>query len=438
MSNNLNFLLFDGYRDILNNPTTHYSMDKGVNFGIGLFNNGCKVNFVTTGKTEFDKENKIKYINNKEITQEFLQSIDVFLIIREMTIEEIFKENDILFEILETKYLKKSEYKTIKIGVKSDSPGWIMNKVFRNLCREKYKDISKGWARKVFDFVCVQSESFKELGKEMMGSENKLIYSRMGVPNTNINFSLYPNPYKYDHSYCVNEKKSLTEDRAYFPNKYNENIEEFNKPGKKIIVYTGRIKNDSGKIIFNMRNIMQKLGNNYELHIFPGSFYIPAIYDSSNNLISERKDCSAKNGSHLLELQNLFTGLINVIVHYPYQHNDMFKYLIHADCGIDFSSSRPSDEISIAGHAKLLEYSYAGVPIVTEDNICNINVVKNTNNCFLLRANASDDDYVEAIKTITKFKNYEKRIKGHNITKENESWDNITNKFLKDIKKYFE
>ena len=427
----VNFLLFDGYRDIINNPTTHYSMDKGVNFGIGLVNNGASVYFVTSGKTE---NNKINYINDKEITYDFLEKIDILLIIREMTIEEIFKQNDILFDILDKKYGNNKVYKKLKIGVKSDSPGWIMNKTFRNLCREKYKDISKGWARKVFDFVCVQSESFKELGKEMMGSLNKLIYSRMGVPNQSINFSLYKNPYTYDHTYCVEDKKSLTEDRAYFPINYKEKIDEFNKPGKKIIIYTGRLKNDSGKIIYNMRNIMQKLGNNYELHIFPGSFYIPATYDTSDNIICERKDCSAKNGSHLLELQNMFNGLINVIVHYPYQHNDMFKYLIHADCGIDFSSSRPSSEISIAGHAKLLEYCYSGVPIVTEENICNIDIVKNTNNCILLRPNASDEEYIDAIKNITKFKDYEKKINAHNITTKNESWDKITEKFLEDIK----
>ena len=426
----VNFLIFDGYRDIINNPTNHYSMDKGVNFGIGLINNESTVYFLTTGKTV---ENKIKFTNNLEIDYNFLEKIDVILIIREMTIEEIFNANDILFELLDKRYNGNKD--KFIIGVKSDSPGWIMNKTFRQLCREKYKDISKGWARKVFNFVCIQSESFNQIGLDMMGDSKKLIISKMGVPNESIDYSLYKNPYNYEHKYCVEDKKFLTDDKAIMP--FNIiNHDDFNKPGKKIIIYTGRIKNDSGKIIINMRNIMQKLGNNYELHIFPGSFYIPAIYDASNNLICERKDCSAKNGSHLLELQNMFSGLVNVIVHYPYQHKDMFKYLIHADCGIDFSSSRPSSEISIAGHAKLLEYSYVGVPIVTEDNICNIDVVKNAGNCILLKPNASDDEYIQAIKEITKFKDYDKRINSHNITRKNESWDIIAHKFLMDIRKY--
>lgn len=55
----------------------------------------------------------------------------------------------------------------------------------------------------------------------------------------------------------------------------------------------GRIKTDSGRIIYVMKDIIDKLGDDYELHIFPGSFL---LYDLETHKINK---CSANNSNHL-------------------------------------------------------------------------------------------------------------------------------------------
>ena len=55
----------------------------------------------------------------------------------------------------------------------------------------------------------------------------------------------------------------------------------------------GRIKTDNGKIIYMIKNIMEKLGDDYELHIFPGSFVI--LNEETNKLTKY----SANNLNHL-------------------------------------------------------------------------------------------------------------------------------------------
>ncbi len=425
------FLIFDGYRDVLNSPNTHYSMDKGLNFARGLVNNNYKVFFFTSGSCE-EKYN-ISFINDSILTYDFLININNVVFIREMVIIEILQKINIIAEIIDNRYFNGIN-DNLKIGVKSDSPIWVSSREYKVFTKNKYKISPTIWARKVFDFICIQSDSFINQAKDVGIPDNKIIKSRMGVPSKltfNLDFNKLKNPYDYKHSYCVNNKKNLGPSKALLPLYYINNpseLDKFNIPGKKIIIFTGRIKTDRGKILFIMKDIMEELGEDYELHIFPGSFFIPL----DNNEIIE---CSARNGQHLVDLQNkIFPESKNVIIHYPYEHNDMYKYLFFADCGIDFSSARPSYEISIAGHAKLLEYSYLGLPIVCEKNVANINIV-DVNNSILLEPNSNKDDYIKAIKKITEYKDYNKRFNTSDITINNENWDLISKEFIKQLEK---
>jgi hypothetical protein len=139
-----------------------------------------------------------------------------------------------------------------------------------------------------------------------------------------------------------------------------------------------------------MKDIMSKL-EDYELHIFPGSFLLPNI-DGSNTR------CSANNVNHLVKLRDfVFSDSKNIIIHYPFEHKDIHKYLYHAYCGIDFSDVRPRNEKSKAGHAKILEYCSVGLPIVCEDNINNLYLVKNGKNAIILPYLSTADDYAKAI-----------------------------------------
>ncbi len=252
----------------------------------------------------------------------------------------------------------------------------------------------------------------------------------MSIPLEAINFNELENPYDINHSYCVDKVSSLTFNKAFMPNYYRDNpnkIHKFNRR-KKIIIYTGRVKVDGGRIFFNMMNIMNLLGEEYELHIFPGSFILP---ETENN---EKQDCSGKNGSHLEKLKNtIFNDSKNVIIHYPYEHKDMYKYLYYADCAIDFSDLRPQDIKTNAGHAKVLEYCAVGVPIVCEENINNVFIINNAKNGILLKGIATDEEYVEAIKYITSGEFKFDKEEAIRITLQNENWNERGKKFIEDI-----
>ena len=148
----------------------------------------------------------------------------------------------------------------------------------------------------------------------------------------------------------------MTSGDSLFPYYYEINpdklIELTSKKRIKII-YMGRIKTDGGKIILMMRDIMEQLGDDYELHIFPGSFLL------FNEQINKVESYSANNSNHLEILRNkIFMESKNVFIHSPFNHKDIKKYLWNVDIGIDFSSSRPLNIKANAGNAKLLEYCY--------------------------------------------------------------------------------
>jgi glycosyltransferase involved in cell wall biosynthesis len=330
--------------------------------------------------------------------------------------------------------IEKNIRKCPKIIVKSDMPLWFHKKETRIGIGRHYGINASvysihQWIIRHIDYICAQNEEFKKLAISRGIPETSIIVSNMGVPNDDINLDKLENPYDINHSYCVWDINELTYGKAWYPLYYQrhpEKIKKFNKK-KTIIVYTGRIKTDRGKIFFNMKNIMEILGNKYELHIFPGSFTIP--------LENETIKCSARNGAHLEKLRKIIFGdSRNIIIHYPYEHQYRYQYLYYADCGIDFSDVRPDPHAkSIAGHAKLLEYCELGLPIVCENNINNVDLVIRGKNGIVLPYLASDDEYASAIRTLCQKKIDREYCR--KITISNENWDNKAREFLEQIYK---
>ena len=220
----------------------------------------------------------------------------------------------------------------------------------------------------------------------------------MGVPNKYPIIEELQNPYDINHNYCVKDMSLLCENKALLPLITNEKFNE----KKIILIYMGRIKTDGGKILYLLRDIMKELGDNFELHIFPGRFIIP-----ESDLIEK----SSKDRNNLKEMQEkIFLESNNVIIHFPFFDNfSKTAYLQYADIGIDFSPSRPNNIKHDAGNAKLLEYCYYGLKVVCEKNIGNSELVELGKNGILLDGIATSQDYVEAIKKINKIeidKNY--------------------------------
>lgn len=405
----MKILIINDLNDILNAKITHFSLDKGLHLGNGLFENGHIVYFLTTGITT---HNKLHFININEVNNGFLETFDLIFLIREALIPNLFEN----FPIIE-KYIVQKNRKT-KIVIKSDSIQWILDKDFRKYISNKYGinhsvRSTVEWCCSNFDYICVQTEEFKKDALILGISKRKIIVSNMAISSIITDLSKINNPYDIYHSYCVKTSAELNFDKALLPLYYINNPDKINDfhTTKTIIVYTGRMKTNGGNIILLMRDIMERLGDKYELHIFPGSFFNPI----------SKTVCSATNGNHLVNLRDtVFANSTNVIIHYPYEHKDMYKYLHFAHCGIDFSDMRPKKDICKAGHAKILEYCCIGLPIVCEENINNLFLVNNGKNGIILPYIASVDDYVHAIKNFD-IKNVDRKY-CQNITYQNENW----------------
>jgi hypothetical protein len=414
----VNILVISEIVDYIKTPPAHFSLSKGYYFSIGLSKiEDIQVYYYTTGQSEII--NSINFINEIDITDEFLKRLNYLILIRETN----------LLDIMKLSFIKNiREYKNIKTYIKCDSIAWINNKVYKKAYENRHKFLN--FILGFFDGICCQTEMLKEEGittlkkihkiNNINNLKKKIIISRMGVPNIipQINMNI-ENPYDINHSYC--NKNNVCYDKALEPCIINEN---YNKK-KCILIYGGRIKTENGNILYFMKDIMKKLGDDYELHIFPGRFSIPNM---------EQSIFSPKNKNHLLIMRNtVFNDSTNVIIHFPYDENNKLKYFKYADIALDFSPVRPRNIKSPAGNAKMLDYCYYGLKIVGETNIGNSELGIEAKNSILIDNIGTVDEYVEAIKKIETMdidRNY-----AINCIINNHNWDIIAKEFYDDITK---
>lgn len=423
----MHFLIINDLVDVKNKKITHYSLDKGLNLGFGFINNGCKVDYVVSTKSFV--ENNITYVNYKELTENKINLYNFVIIIREGIIEEIFNK----FEELK-KFFFNPDRKA-KVIIKSDSCNWIFDKNFRKyinkelLINGSIPSVVK-WINKNIDVICVQNNEFFELGFSNGINKNRMLISNMAIPNLSIDYANLTNPYCADYSYCK-DKRTLNDGDSLLPLYYVNNPDKLSelKNKKRIkLFYMGRIKTDSGRIIYIMKDIIEGLSDDYELHIFPGSFL---LYNLETHQIQK---CSANNSNHLELLRDkVFPNNKNVFIHCPFDHKDIQKYLWYADIGIDFSSSRPNDIKANAGNAKLLEYCYMGLPVVTEKNVNNSYLVANCSNGIILDGIGSTQDYIQSILELTNKIKIDRK-NASKITIQNENWNIRAKEFINELK----
>ena len=316
---------------------------------------------------------------------------------------------------------------------------WIFSKNYFTNFPKIYNADWLSFLKEAFDFICVQTEQFKNEGLKLIKRKrpnryndfkDKIFVSRMGV------FPEHPfkdvkNPYDKNHSYCVDDFSKINKGKALHPLCYTlrNRPYSFDKGvnynlNKTIIVYMGRIRTNQGKIAWMMRDIMKKLGHNYELHVFPGRFNIP----NSNVSVF-----SSKYPSNLQILRDtIFYECNNVIIHFPFDDIDKAQYLQYADIGLDFSSVRPANRSCPAGNAKLLEYCNFGLKVISEKNVNNSHLVESAKCGILLEGVGTVDQYVEAIKKLKDFEyDREAAIKE---TIDNQNWDLIGKEMLDYVK----
>ena len=426
-----NLLVISELCDYKNAQKRHFSLTKGYYISLGL-SKLINTYYITTGESY--QEDKLNVININEIDQLFIQDIKYILLIREANIIDIIESNSVLKKIL----LEDKEDRII--GIKSDALVWLSSKAYHNRFKSEYNINFLDFVKKTFDIICVQTKEAKQSGVKLINHrykqtkewlEQKIVISPMGVPNSDPYIIKTENPYTINHEYCVDECRKLANDKALHPVCYMERYKAFNKNRKNyntkktILIYMGRIKTNKGKTALIMKEIMKKLGETFELHIFPGSF---DIFGSGISKFSSKYP-------HNLQLlrDSIFYDCKNVIIHFPLNDETKHKFLQHAEIGIDFSSTRPRNVKTNVGNAKLLEYCYYGLKVVTEENVCTNHLVKDANNGILIKNIGTVDEYVEAIKLLDTTK-YDKQL-AINETIKSSNWDLIAKNLLNEFKK---
>tara|TARA_Y100000780_G_scaffold232266_1_gene262064 strand:- start:2689 stop:4005 length:1317 start_codon:yes stop_codon:yes gene_type:complete len=425
------FLIIAELDDYLKSIKRHYSFTKGFGIAQGLtkIKSINEVYYLTKG--ESIKYNNVNLINVNEIDQNFMNKITNIILVREHNILDILEINEVI------KHTILNKNKTQSLIMKSDAIEWLWDKRYIKMFKTNYEEDWYDFIINNFNYICCQTEEYKNQSLHLIKSRilnkseefynklyEKIISSRMGVNNINpYKNKTIINPYTVNHEYCIDNGRSLNEELALTPLCYTAKNYKYSKDKQKInfnrtktiLIYMGRLKTDQGKILYTLRDIMNKLGDNYELHIFPGRFVIPTCPVSV---------FSNKYGENLQIMRDIiFHSCTNVIIHYPFNNETQYKYLYNGHIGIDFSSTRPHNKKTLQGNAKLLEYCYYGLKVVTEKNVINSNLVTEANNGILLDNIGTVDDYVRAIKNVENLKIDRNKI--INKTIENHNWDII-------------
>jgi len=414
----------------------HFSSTKGFLFAEGMGKH-VESHYLTTGSSsEIDG---VKLVNIEQIREEGVEKYDLIVITREFVFPKLF---DRVPEILE---LLLDEDRHPIIAHKGDSFGWIKNNDFRRSFSEKtngktvFREIGK-----MFDIICAQTDllaeasmgGLKEEVKELI--KEKIFISRMGVPQR----LPYSKRNKDDiqlfsdkKSYCVDYWFDLKSGYALNPLCFSEkhvsrtsmNRDKYLQDKIKII-YSGRIKIDDGRILYLMKDIMNNLGDDFELHIFPGSFFLP---DVPISVFSSKFSVNVQ-----LIRDRHFAECNNVIVHYPFESRDKDEIMASMDIGLDFSQARPADTKSSMGNAKLLEYCYYGLKTVTEKNVHNSSIALDSGGGIAISGIGSAEKYAESIRKLANMKVDWKIVSKYTFN--NNGWGTIAEEFLQNANSLIE
>lgn len=342
----------------------HYSVRKSFEFGKGLLNNGHEVYVLSKNFT--DTVSGVKHIRYRDIDSKFVSSLDCIFFTIEGHFEKCIDSSDHILDLVK----RKSSGKKTKpyIVVKTGRQRFLKN---TNRGEEFYL--------KAIDFFILQEKKFADdCIKDIEGRSNAVVsYSKMGTPNDS--YTINNNPYT-----------------NYFD--------------KKNILYMGRLRQNPSRMPF-LLNIARKLGDEYLIHILPGTFSKP-------NGVGRNKFGPEKE-ENFLWLCNYFSSE-NIIVHRPVDWGDHWDFVYNADVGIDFSPNKSNQKYP-AGNAKLLEYMSAGLPSVTEITSGNSELVYASNGGVVVENIYDEKSYCSAIVHVANHEYDRERIS--KITKESCSWE---------------
>lgn len=307
----------------------HYSDMKTINLAKGFMSLGYDVYMPKECDTY--GEPGIKLDSMKTFEKSMFQ---VIIFTRENYIKKFSAQYPKIKEIINKVSDSSTPYRVYRFG----KPGWY---------KEVFKDVNDFYIKA--DLILPQTWGIcKKFISTINDNEGKIWASPMGVP----------------------EEIPPASENPYPANKIN-------------MVYMGRFRHTPPRFDF-FNQVMRKLGKNYLLHIFPGSFSINLTEQKRNPMETDQ----------LNFLKKLFSE-DNIIVHEPVPWGKHWNYLQHANIGIDVTPSLHRKGVG-GGNAKLLEYMRTGLPTITEIGVTNLDVMTKVNGGIVVQAN-NVNSYVRGI-----------------------------------------
>ena len=341
----------------------HYSVHKIFGTATGFADLGHETFLMAKKDTSMIEGVQLKPYSTMD--KEFINSMDLIVFTIEGGVEKCIKASSGLTWLFEERVVGNRHHP--KIVSKMGKHTW-MSKTPWNL-RGCYD---------IFDYFFMQEVGFASAFNSAIGDiDNKIFVSKMGVPKK------------------IVDKPKLP---PFEKSKYN-------------LLYMGRMRQTPSKMPF-MINMMNLLGDNFKLIILPGTFSKPGF--------KGRNKFGPQTPENFKWLQDFFSPATNIDVHYPVNWGQHWKYLQHADLGIDFAPHHKVRKYP-AGNAKLLEYMTAGLPSITEENSGNSELIEIASGGLILNQGSSPNNYAAAIKKSLSMRFDRPKIS--KITIKNNNWE---------------
>lgn len=344
--------------DVVAAPKRHFSLVKGLNLAVALTDHG-DVDYLTTGPASSIGALTLRPIDHLVP----LDSYDLIVLMREKNLIEILDRVPGLRELLHDRD------RSTTVVARGDSFAWMGSRVMRQRYQEAFGRRFLRDVPTMFDVVCAQTPELVDWSLAALPwrlrrvLRRRTLVSPMGVPETN---------HRLDRPSLRRLAEHPTE-----------------------LLYMGRLKADGGRVIDFLRDVMAELGPDFVLHIYPGSFRLaesPGVNRHPGNPAA----------LELLRQQfrsNAITAS-NVVVHESFDADEKVDVVTRHSIGLDVSPSRPLDQRSRAGNAKLLEYCWLGLAVVTEETVHNSVLVDECGNGVRLPGVPSAVEYAEAVRRL--------------------------------------
>ena len=349
--------LLIGYQNKPLTKTSHFSYHKGHYIAKGFSELNHTV-YLLYGELQRPVHDEMIYVPIEHITEQFLEQLDAIIFFKHNVglIDEVIAKVPAIKNLVDQKLSNNTAiYKPYL--------------VCKTCILPQIKYIGKNRIGQLFDFYFLQTNQVglhHSVIRQLMSDQEYLQYKRKPQ------FETVREVQRYTQSNRIQYSEMFVDYNIQIPKHLTNLI--------KTIVYIGRIRQNHGMLCPFLILLMNKLGPEYKLVIYPGSFNLPN---------EKLKKYNPNKPAHLLKLREYFAGPVdfldeyrlkqahpedyvkqpnhaNIIVHEPIEYGQQYQYLAQADVAICFSPTRVPNKQCSVGCTKIFDYLASGLPVISE------------------------------------------------------------------------